>query len=66
MVHMTFGELKAFLETLTPEQLEMPAACYSGDIDEVIEVIGVGFNTKEQMGDPVEEYSEDQPFLDIG
>jgi hypothetical protein len=62
---LTYAELKAFIETLTPEQLKMPAMIYSGDIDDTMPVFAVCFNTEEEMGEPMDGISTEQPFMQI-
>jgi hypothetical protein len=63
---MTYAELKAFLDTLTDAQLNLPATTYSGEIDDTIGVIGTAFNTKKEMGARMEGFKTSQPFILIG
>jgi hypothetical protein len=63
MVSMTFKELQQFLNTLTEEQLAMPATVYAGDVDDCIQIFETCFNTAEDMGESIADYSDDQPFL---
>jgi hypothetical protein len=64
-MHLTFKDLKDFLDTLTPEQLAMPATVYAGDVDDTMEIFGTCINTDDEMGESMEGYSTEQPFLQI-
>ena len=39
-MQITYAELKEFIETLTPEQLALPAMVYAGDVDDAMKSIG--------------------------
>jgi hypothetical protein len=62
---MTFNELKEWLGTLTEDQLNSEVTGYSSIIDESTP-ISVGFNSIDQMGDPLNNVKLDYPlfFLD--
>ena len=62
---VTFKDLKEFLDTLTPEQLDMPATVYAGDVDDAMEIFSTCFNSEEEMGESIEIYPTMQPFLQI-
>jgi hypothetical protein len=62
---ITFKDLKEFLDTLTPEQLAMPATVYAGDVDDAMEIFGTCFNSEEEMGESLKGYPTTQPFLQI-
>lgn len=59
---MTFKELKAWIDTLTADQLEAQVTAYSSVIDEATPV-SVAFNSAEQMGEPLKVIGEDMPVL---
>jgi hypothetical protein len=60
---MTYRELKAVLDSMTAEQLQMPATTYSGDIDEALPIFGTTINTDENMGDSLPGFDTNQIFL---
>jgi hypothetical protein len=62
-MQITYAELKEFIETLTPEQLALPAMVYAGDVDDAMNVFGTCFNSKEEMGESMEDIPVEQPFL---
>jgi hypothetical protein len=62
-MQITYQELKAFIETLTPEQLALPAMVYAGDVDDAMKVFGTSFNSDEEMGESMEGIPEIQPFM---
>ena len=62
-MQITYQELKAFIETLTPEQLALPAMVYAGDVDAATPVFSTSFNTARDMGDGQAGYPEIQPFM---
>jgi len=62
-MQITYAELKEFIETLTPEQLALPAMVYAGDVDDAMTVFGTSFNSDEEMGESMEGIPVEQPFL---
>jgi len=62
-MQITYQELKAFIETLTPEQLALPAMVYAGDVDDAMAVFGTCFNSNEEMGTSMPDIPVEQPFL---
>jgi hypothetical protein len=64
-MQITYKELKAFIDTLTPQQMGMPAMVYAGDVDDAMTVFSVCFNSKEEMGESMDGISADQPFMII-
>ena len=62
-MQITYQELKAFIETLTPEQLALPAMVYAGDVDDAMAVFSVCFNSPEEMGTSMDGIPEIQPFM---
>jgi hypothetical protein len=62
-MQITYQELKEFIETLTPEQLALPAMVYAGDVDDAMPVFGTSFNSEEEMGESMEGIPAEQPFL---
>lgn len=60
---MTFKELKAWIDTLTPEQLEAEVLAYSSVIDDVDAISSVGFNSTDKMGELLESIEENAPLL---
>ena len=64
-MQITYAELKEFIETLTPEQLAMPATVYAGDVDDAMEIFSTCENTEEIMGECMEGYPTNQIFLQI-
>jgi hypothetical protein len=62
---VTYAELKEFIETLTPEQLDMPAMVYAGDVDDAMNVFSLCFNSQEEMGESMAGISPEQPFMQI-
>ena len=62
---LTYAELRAFIETLTPEQLVLPAMVYAGDVDDAMEVFAVCFNSEEDMGTSMDGIPVNQPFMQI-
>jgi hypothetical protein len=65
IMHITYQELKDFLETLTPQQLAMPAMVYAGDVDDAMVVFATCFNSEEEMGESMEDIDVNQPFMQI-
>ena len=59
---MTFKELKEWLDTLSAEQLNSEVTAYSSEIDEATP-ISVGFNSIDQMGDPLNYIKVDFPLI---
>ena len=59
---MTYGELLAQLYELSPKQLKEEVQAYSGTIDEAV-AVSLAFNSKEQMGTPLEYIGKDMPIL---
>jgi hypothetical protein len=64
-MHITYQELKDFLETLTPQQLAMPAMVYAGDVDDAMVVFATCFNSEEEMGESMDGIDVNQPFMQI-
>jgi hypothetical protein len=64
-MQMTFQQLREFLDTLTPEQLAMPATVYAGDVDDFMPVFATCFNSAEEMGESLEGLDPTQPLLQI-
>jgi hypothetical protein len=64
-MHITYQELKDFLETLTPQQLAMPAMVYAGDVDDAMVVFSTCFNSEEEMGESMDGIDVNQPFMQI-
>jgi hypothetical protein len=64
-MQITYAELKEFLDTLTPEQLALPARVYAGDVDDVMDIFSTCENTEEIMGESIEGYATNQIFLQI-
>ena len=62
-MQITYQELKEFIETLTPEQLALPAMVYAGDVDDDMKIFGTSFNSEEEMGESLEGITTEQPFL---
>jgi hypothetical protein len=62
-MQITYAELKEFIETLTPEQLALPAMVYAGDVDDAMEIFGTSFNSDEEMGESMPDIPVEQPFL---
>ena len=62
-MQITYAELKEFIETLTPEQLSLPAMVYAGDVDDAMLVFGLSLNTAEAMGESLEGIPSEQPFM---
>jgi len=63
-MQITYQELKEFIDTLTPEQLALPAMVYAG-VDDAIVVFSVCFNSPEDMVISMDGIPEDQPFIVI-
>jgi hypothetical protein len=64
-MNMTYKQLREFLDTLTPEQLAMPATVYAGDVDDFMPVFSTCFNSDEEMGESLEGLATTQPLLQI-
>ena len=64
-MNITYAELLEFIQTLTPEQLAMPAMVYMGDVDDTEMVFGTCFNTDDEMGRSMDGISTEQPFMQI-
>jgi hypothetical protein len=62
-ISITYRELQAMLNTLTPEQLDQSVVTYSGDIDDTISVIGFDVNSDEVMGESLDTFSATQMLL---
>lgn len=62
-ISITYRELQAMLNTLTPQQLDQPVVTYSGDIDDTIQVIGFDVNSDEVMGESLDTFPETQMLL---
>jgi hypothetical protein len=64
-MNITYAQLLEFIQTLTPEQLAMPAMVYAGEVDDTMMVFATCFNTNEEMGASMQGISTDQPFMQI-
>jgi hypothetical protein len=62
-ISITYRELQAMLNTLTPEQLDQSVVTYSGDIDDTISVIGFDVNSDEVMGESLDTFPATQMLL---
>lgn len=62
---MTYLELKTFLGTLTPEQLEMKAEVYVGEVDVFFPIIGTEITEGDDTGDYPYSLDDQQPYLRI-
>jgi hypothetical protein len=62
-MQITYADLKDFLETLSPEQLSMPAMVYAGDVDDTMTVFATCFNSKAEMGESMDGIDPTQPFM---
>ena len=62
-MQITYAELKEFIETLTPEQLTLPAMVYAGDVDDAMNIFGTCFKSPEEMGESMPDIPVEQPFL---
>ena len=60
---MIYAELLDILKNMTPDQLADTVQAYSGDIDDIIKVIGVSENTDQEMGESIPNFSTTQIFL---
>ena len=60
---MTYAGLRLWLDTLTPEQLAMPAHVYAGDVDDTMPVFGTCVNSDEEMGESIPDAPVTMPFL---
>lgn len=61
----TYADLKAFIESMTPEQQAMTAHVYAGDVDDFMPIFGTCFNSNEEMGTSLEGLPTTMPLLQI-
>ena len=62
-MNMTYAELREWLDTLTPEQMAMPARVYAGDVDDFMPVFSVCLNTDDEMGESLDGLDPTQPLM---
>jgi len=62
-MNMTYLQLREFLDTLTPEQLNCNVSLYTGDTDEAYPVLGACFNTDEEMGEELDTLDSGHPII---
>ena len=60
---MIYAELLEVLKQMTPDQLADTVQAYSGDIDDVIRVVGTSTNSDAEMGESIPNFSTTQLFL---
>jgi hypothetical protein len=60
---ITYAGLRAWIDTLTPEQLACNVSVYSGDVDEAFPVFGTTVNTDEEMGEELDTLDSNHPLI---
>ena len=62
-MNMTYQELRDYLDTLTPEELNLNVSIYCGEVDEVWPVMGTSRNTDQDMGEEISILDHNHPML---